>query len=186
MKINSNTRLDGENITLVPYFEEHVKRYHQWMSDPEMRELTASEELTLEEEYENQISWREDEHIMCGDVNLFFHSFLNEEEESNKEEEHNEANPYQTGEMEVMIAEVKSRGRGVASEAIHLMMSYAHHHLRTKVFLSKIGEDNEKSRRLFAKLGYRQTAEPNYFREITMQLDYTTPTPLPPTSEYRK
>ena len=33
---------------------QHVPRYHEWMSDPAIREATASEPLSLEEEYEMQ------------------------------------------------------------------------------------------------------------------------------------
>lgn len=36
-------------------------RYHQWMSNPELQILTASEPLTLEQEYEMQETWRHDE-----------------------------------------------------------------------------------------------------------------------------
>ncbi|KAJ0162829.1 N-acetyltransferase 9-like protein [Colletotrichum tanaceti] len=45
-------------VTLVPYEARHVEQYHEWMSDPEIQEATASEPLTLDEEYENQQSWR--------------------------------------------------------------------------------------------------------------------------------
>lgn len=31
-----------------------IQKYNQWMQSPELRELTASEPLTLEEEYEMQ------------------------------------------------------------------------------------------------------------------------------------
>lgn len=36
-------------------------RYHQWMSDPVLQQLTASEPLTLDQEYEMQETWRHDE-----------------------------------------------------------------------------------------------------------------------------
>lgn len=36
-------------------------RYHKWMTNPELQQLTASEPLTLDEEYQMQKSWRIDE-----------------------------------------------------------------------------------------------------------------------------
>jgi hypothetical protein len=38
----------------VPYREEHVLTYNRWLQDDEILELTCSEKLTLEEEYQNQ------------------------------------------------------------------------------------------------------------------------------------
>uniref|UniRef100_A0A8C7X8Z8 N-acetyltransferase 9 n=1 Tax=Oryzias sinensis TaxID=183150 RepID=A0A8C7X8Z8_9TELE len=92
MKINENTMLEGQRVLLVPYNAEHVPRYHEWMKSPELQQLTASEPLTLEQEYDMQRSWREDddkctfiildtqkwadpsvdeETCMLGDVNIF-------------------------------------------------------------------------------------------------------------------
>ena len=45
------------NIILCMY----VIRYHEWMQDPVLRSQTASEPLTLQQEYEMQLSWMRDE-----------------------------------------------------------------------------------------------------------------------------
>nr|XP_027811572.1 N-acetyltransferase 9 isoform X5 [Marmota flaviventris] len=105
-------------------------RYHEWMKSEELQRLTASEPLTLEQEYAMQCSWREDadkctfivldaekwqtqpvpteESCMAGDVNLF----LTDIEDPT------------LGEIEVMIAEPSCRGQGFGTEAALLMMSY--------------------------------------------------------------
>ncbi|KAI1896656.1 hypothetical protein AGOR_G00097010 [Albula goreensis] len=92
MRINENTLLEGKDVVLVPYNEDHVPRYHKWMGSPELQKLTASEPLSLEQEYDMQRSWREDDdkctfiildkklwanpdvqeqECMVGDVNIF-------------------------------------------------------------------------------------------------------------------
>ncbi|KAK4250678.1 GNAT domain-containing protein, partial [Corynascus novoguineensis] len=53
-----STAVSTTRALLVPYDRRHVLTYHAWMEDPAIQEATASEPLTLEEEYENQESWR--------------------------------------------------------------------------------------------------------------------------------
>lgn len=52
--------LSTAKVLLVPYCEHHVPTYHEWMQDPELQVATASEPLSLEEEYAMQRSWRTD------------------------------------------------------------------------------------------------------------------------------
>ncbi|KOS17056.1 N-acetyltransferase 9-like protein [Escovopsis weberi] len=58
MKVNEGIAIQTDAVLLVPYEARHVPRYHSWMQDPDIREATASEALTLQEEFENQQSWR--------------------------------------------------------------------------------------------------------------------------------
>ena len=51
MRKNWKIRIVGEKVILVPYRHAHVERYHKWMQDEYLQEMTASEPLTLEEEY---------------------------------------------------------------------------------------------------------------------------------------
>ncbi|OAL70244.1 hypothetical protein A7D00_5775 [Trichophyton violaceum] len=60
MLINENTCVSSSRVLLVPYSKHHVPKYHEWMKDPEIQEATASEPLTLEEEYQMQQIWRQD------------------------------------------------------------------------------------------------------------------------------
>ncbi|GAA6046778.1 hypothetical protein NBRC10513_001570 [Rhodotorula toruloides] len=61
MRLNESTTLVNDRIVLRPYRRWHVPRYHEWMSSDEMREATASERLTMEQEEDMQRSWRLDE-----------------------------------------------------------------------------------------------------------------------------
>ncbi|KAI1495767.1 acetyltransferase domain-containing protein [Biscogniauxia marginata] len=58
MRLNENIAVSTPRVLLVPYDAHHVLRYHEWMQDPAIREATASDQLTLDEEFENQLSWR--------------------------------------------------------------------------------------------------------------------------------
>eukprot|EP00192_Tetraselmis_astigmatica_P020060 CAMPEP_0117684706 /NCGR_PEP_ID=MMETSP0804-20121206/21271_1 /TAXON_ID=1074897 /ORGANISM="Tetraselmis astigmatica, Strain CCMP880" /LENGTH=184 /DNA_ID=CAMNT_0005495773 /DNA_START=11 /DNA_END=561 /DNA_ORIENTATION=+ len=173
MKANCNLVLEGDKAVLVPYREEHVAAYHKWMTDPFLQETTASEPLTLEEEYEMQRSWTSDEDkctfivldksspgghphggAMAGDTNLFF----------------NDPDNHRMAELEVMIAEASSRGKGLGREAVTMMMAYGATRLSVETFVVKIGEANAPSLSLFGTLGFEEVSRSEVFKEVTMQL----------------
>mgnify|MGYP001337676078 CR=1 FL=1 len=70
-------------------------------------------------------------------------------------------------EIEIMIADVSARRKGLASEALRLMQGYAMENLDVSRFIAKIGFDNEKSRRLFEGLGFAERSSSEVFRETT-------------------
>ena len=184
MRLNANVVLEGSAVTLVPYRDEHVATYHAWMADPWIREMTASEPLSLREEQEMCREWRElDDRLtfivlqrgtsdtpgtvtrgggaMVGDVNLFFHPWLRAEGDPN----------HAVAEVEVMIAAASARRRGLATEALRLLMAYAAVELETRVFVAKIGYANNASQRLFTeRLGYRETSRDDGFEEVELTL----------------
>ncbi|CAI5723790.1 unnamed protein product [Hyaloperonospora brassicae] len=181
MKTNAGVVITGQRVTLVPYEEEHVAKYHKWMQDPWLQEMTASEPLPLEEEMEMQKSWREDAEKctfivlanaegdgqpgtsyvddsaigrMAGDINLFF----------------NDYDDPQACELDIMIAEKKYRRKGFAEEAVQLLMAYATVTLRVSRFFCKITETNTASLQLFDKLGYIKYNYVAAFSQVEMEL----------------
>ena len=57
MRTNSQLQIVGSRVVLVPYQWHHVPKYHEWMKSEELQELTGSEPLTLDEEFEMMTNW---------------------------------------------------------------------------------------------------------------------------------
>ncbi|KAL3465549.1 N-acetyltransferase [Aspergillus heterothallicus] len=144
MLLNATTAISTSKVLLVPYSKWHVPRYHEWMKDEEIQEATASEPLSIEEEYAMQQSWRNDADkltfIVClptekelhtnedglldeddspermiGDINLFLRIDDGEEGTST---------PQIIGEIELMIAEKKDQRRGFGKAALLTFLRY--------------------------------------------------------------
>ncbi|KAK6238661.1 hypothetical protein QUC31_004130 [Theobroma cacao] len=173
--------LEGQKVIMVPYMEAHVPKYHVWMQDPALLQATGSEPLSLQEEYDMQLSWNEDPlkktfivldkgmvegkfvhggpHVeaMVGDVNIYM----------------NDLDDPQLAEIEIMIAEPKSRGKGLGKESVLMMMAYAVQNFGIHVFRAKIGESNGSSLSLFRKLGFEEASYSEIFKEVTLELAVT-------------
>ncbi|KAI8983174.1 acyl-CoA N-acyltransferase [Trametes punicea] len=198
MRANEKTVIVHPDVVLVPYRTEHVAKYHEWMTSAELRELTASEPLTLEEEYEMQRKWQMDEDKltfillsgtsfnarddapltperlsglpMIGDVNLFLKGAPDEED-------------FEV-EVEIMIAEPAYRRRGIAHTALQLLLSYATASsspsplpVPKEKLVARIGDKNEPSIRLFEKLGFAITKRVPVFEEVELRYAGTNQTP---------
>ncbi|KAG6572242.1 N-acetyltransferase 9, partial [Cucurbita argyrosperma subsp. sororia] len=147
----------------------------------EFRRGKGSEPLTLDQEYQMQLSWTQDPNkqtfivldkelvegkfihghpgveAMVGDVNLYM----------------NDLDDSLLAEIEIMIAEPKSRGKGLGKESVLMMMAYAVKNLGIHIFRAKIGESNEGSLSLFKKLGFEETSYSEIFKEVTLELKVT-------------
>ena len=173
MKLNKNIMVVGNSVCLVPYNAHHVSKYHNWMQNKDLQFLTASEPLSLAEEYEMQQSWSTDEdkltfiaisgnsipqskdeevERMIGDVNLFF-IFSPEEAEIN-----------------IMLAETKHRRGGYGSEVLNLMMNYAKNNLPISKFSAKITNSNLASMKFFERNGFDKISVSEVFEETTYEL----------------
>jgi RimJ/RimL family protein N-acetyltransferase len=187
----------------------------------ELQKATASEPLTLEEEYAMQRSWRTDvdklTFIVCkapvvfasksnrereaegeiermiGDVNLFLYDDDEEHEDEDNEPgewQEEETVPNVIGEIEIMIAHKTHQGRGLGQHILLVFMWYilnsmegimqeyrassSSHPLTVSSSLKylrvKIGVENERSIRLFERVGFKKVKEePNYFGELELR-----------------
>ncbi|KAF2149870.1 hypothetical protein K461DRAFT_296288 [Myriangium duriaei CBS 260.36] len=152
MHVNEHTALVTPKVLLVPYSEHHVPTYHEWMKDEDLQKATASEALTLEEEYEMQRSWRTDadkltfiiaeptqsqngqqispgeydrSDRMIGDVNLF----LADDDDFVNPEADKDVPRYVVGELELMIARRDQRRHGYGSGALKAFIGYVKENL---------------------------------------------------------
>ncbi|KAK3906564.1 GNAT domain-containing protein [Staphylotrichum tortipilum] len=181
MRVNQDTAVSTSKALLVPYDCRHVLTYHAWMEDPAIQQATASERLTLEEEYENQASWRASHdkltfiicqplaHLaddgppsvrageadapqqMVGDINLFLYPYEDEDEEYNPL-----ATPeFCVAEVDIMIAEREHRGRGIGRAVVQAFLQYTSRHLEG--IMAEYAEDKDMPtppglKRLMAKI----------------------------------
>ena len=182
MKQNEFIAVTNGDVALVPYRRKHVPIYHQWMQSQELLDQTASERLSLEQEYAMQQSWQADADKctfiilwkgmptnrvdgapmdsfggMIGDVNLF----LNNDEQC------------RTAELDVMIAEPNARRKGLGRRSALAMMYYGIHYWAINAFIVKIGMNNHASLQLFASLGFKRVSESQVFQEATLALPVT-------------
>ena len=91
---------------------------------------------------------------MAGDTNIFL----------------NDPDHPDHAEIEIMVAEPGSRGKGLAHEALQLFMAYAASRLGIRMFTAKVGEANAASLALFAKLGFVEVKRVPVFQEVHLQL----------------
>ncbi|CAH1104351.1 unnamed protein product [Psylliodes chrysocephalus] len=172
MIINKDTTITGQRVILIPYKKDHVLKYHEWMKSESLQQLTASEPLTLEQEYEMQKSWLMDENkltfiildkekfaetnneieSMIGDTNLFFGN----------------ADDRLCAEAEIMIAEEWARRRKCGWEAMLLMMLYGIDNLGVKQYIVKISYLNPISMKMFENMGFVEVSRCDIFQEITL------------------
>lgn len=140
------------SILLVPYSAHHVPTYHTWMADPELQAATASEPLSLSEEYAMQASWRNDAdkltfiaclpsasahagsvkiqpqvddgpERMIGDINLFLFRLEDEDDETSDSAASSKQEPI-IGEIELMIARKDLRRQGYGRKALLSFIDY--------------------------------------------------------------
>jgi len=162
------------------------------MQSTELRELTASEELTLEEEYSMQRSWQEDEDkltfiVLARQLECSVQADDNDSEvlltnddiktlpmigDVNLFLKHQRDDPDFEVECEVMIAEAAYRGQRRAHAALALLLSYARDTLsiRTESFVARIGASNVRSIALFSTLGFSVVRTVAVFDEVEMRI----------------
>ncbi|KAI1084113.1 GNAT domain-containing protein [Whalleya microplaca] len=157
MRLNENIAISTPDILLVPYDAHHVLTYHEWMQDPAIREATASDQLTLAEEFENQASWRTAADkltfIVCrpraeekrgtaavvagvddapgrmlGDVNLFLTPWEPDDEDGAGGNGDGDVR-YCNGEVDIMIAGPADRGRGLGKAAVVAFLLFVRRNL---------------------------------------------------------
>ncbi|VDM95096.1 unnamed protein product [Thelazia callipaeda] len=192
MRVNEHTKLIGNKIILVPYREGHVAKYHAWMQDEELRCLTASERLSLEDEYTMQQKWQSDQDkctfiilnrslLDCsGDEASFLLSSLTKFNIFNYLaliiiSMIGDVNIFirdEIGELTTMIAESVWRRMGFGSEAIRMMLRYAIEVIGIRKFEVKISENNTASQKFFQKIGFKVASKCEKFHEYTLSVDY--------------
>lgn len=160
------------------------------MKDPFLLEMTASEPLSLEEEYQMQIKWLSDPNkcifiILVKDkCTGLIHLGQNQREDfitTNVQAMIGDVNLFINpiedepdcveAELDVMIAERDARRKGYATEAVLLALLYGVDELDISRFFVKIHEDNVDSLMFFReRLGFMHSNYVPCFGEFELEL----------------
>lgn len=152
---------------LVPYDERYVEEYNKAMQSEELRAMTGSEGLSLEEEEAMQRRWASEPSMLCllvlaepedfiGDVNAHFVPGSDFDSLLSRVE------------VDVMIFKPEARRHGHAARALNMLFQLLEEVHCTRLFV-KIQASNLPSIGLFQKLGFLQTGGPDVFDEITLE-----------------
>ncbi|XP_060058690.1 alpha/beta-tubulin-N-acetyltransferase 9 isoform X2 [Erinaceus europaeus] len=196
MKLNENVLLLGKKVVLVPYTPAHVPRYHEWMKSEDLQRLTASEPLSLEQEYAMQQSWREDadrpaisqphSSLLCR-VEVMTLSPLSSEctfivldAEKWRAQPGTPEESCMAGDVNLFLTDLGDPGLGEIEVMIaepscrgrgfgtEAVLMMMSYGLRN--FEAKIGQANEPSIRMFRKLHFDQVSVSSVFQEVTLRL----------------
>lgn len=118
---------------------------------------------------------------MAGDVNVFFNQVYDDDDDDDKD-----AAPLTYGEMEVMIAEPRFRRKGLADEALRMLLYYITTTptpapdaapaeaqvlpLPPTRLMVRIGSANDASLALFQRLGFAKFKENAVFQETELRV----------------
>ncbi|KAL7922475.1 acetyltransferase domain-containing protein [Trichoderma austrokoningii] len=193
MKVNEKIAISTSKVLLVPYEAHQVLTYHGWMQDAAIQEATASEPMTLEEEYENQLSWRTSHDkltfIVCEPLDGKQRSdyvrviaaknddlpdkmkgdvnfFLHLDDEDDEEG----SDIRLKGEIDVMIAEQQHRGKGTGEAAVRTILAYIQKNLTGILDEYAQGENLDKDKirlvGLMAKIKEDNTGSRGLFKKL--------------------
>ena len=155
----------SEPLTL----EEELENQKSWLTDPkkctfiicekknkETENLKIFEKLNSETFFEKNCEndWKE---LIkpIGDVNLFFHDYIDENE----------------AEIDIMIGDKEARGNGYSKDGVKIMMEFGFAVYKKTRFIAKIKSENQVSRKLFERLGYDFKREVKAFDEVVYEFD---------------
>ncbi|KAM0523221.1 hypothetical protein ACHAPE_001715 [Trichoderma viride] len=174
MKVNEKIASSTSKVLLVPYEAHQVLTYHGWMQNPAIQEATASEPMTLEEEYENQQSWRtshdkltfiicepltgeqrsDDAWVITAKVedspdkmkgDVNFFLYLDDDDEDGAEQQKGSYIRLR-GEIDVMIAGQQHRGKGTGEAAVRTILAYIQKNLTGILQEYAQGEDLDRDK----------------------------------------
>ncbi len=144
-------KLVGEKVYLSPMNSEDAERYTEWLNDlattinlssaPKVISLEAEREFlqSLAKEGYNFAIVRKENDELIGNCGLLSVDQVQ-----------------QTAELGIFIGEAESRGQGYGSEAILLLLDFAFNLLNLHTVFLRVREFNEKARRVYEKLGFRE------------------------------
>ncbi|KAL4810960.1 N-acetyltransferase [Aspergillus unguis] len=174
--------------------EEEYAMQRSWREDPDKLTFIVCQPVNGSKDAKERCSLEDSDDApsrMIGDINLFLRVEYPDDDEDDDEKEQNSL-PAVIGEIELMIAEKTNQGKGYGRAALLTFMRYvlekekqivrefvagdenakkelgavADTYLKLGALSVKIGQENERSLKLFESLGFEKIGEkPSFFGE---------------------
>ena len=146
--------LIGSTVYLTPIDIEHAETARAWINDPEVNAWMLSGHIPVSREQER--AWYT--HVDSSDADHVFEIRTRDGDRYiGNCGLHKVDMVHRNGELGILIGELDAQGKGHGSDAILTVLRYAFHTLGLHTVQINYIEGNERSKHLYAKLGFTVT-----------------------------
>lgn len=144
--------LHSERLTLRSYEEADISAWQKWDTDPEVQEYLP-EPLNESISYEEQLSYLKE--CIAEENSMYWSIFWNETGEVIGTVSFNDINSYHgVAELNIIIGEKKYWGKGIATEAIGIILYHARDDLKLRRIMAEFEADNTGVLKAFSQNGF--------------------------------
>lgn len=146
--------LNGKLVALAEMIEADQKQFWEWMQSPELRTLIADSRVPS---MEDQMHWfqraTEPDRKFFSVVTISDETLIGNCGFVDIDRKKNEAT------LRITIGNPASRGKGLGSEAVELLVRYGFEEMKLDRILLKVGSTNERAIKAYQNVGFEEVSK---------------------------